>query len=552
MSEQENGEANISDLAKSSGRKEAKSWLPAVPITILAPILVALALTATLLPNTFVINQASQDSTTYISQKYLNVLMAKTKSDAQAPLNKIIPLVNYLGEVPGIVEMFSATQPLHGLIDNPVISNLANLKHNYALDVVLCANAAWKPTYSPTNNPGYNADFANTMGVYNVTTLDYAYFSWVNVVSSPKNLSLDSFSIIDSGAPYNQTGWDINAQTFLPDKTSRPGNPLIFTVSNIMPPPGLMQLGLVPPATGAYFSVQENAGLVIGYVSQQFWAAGTTAETAFPLFTCLGGFQVTTTWIEMLQAAKPLNGSVVAMFNSTSIGVLGSSEMVVNNTAYRQADGSVLYGQPAVDPLTAAFQVEMSKKYLLAFECNPFSPQIAQATKILEANPTYELSVSGTTWIVNVDIVLLGTNDYALLMLAVPRTTVYGEIDRARAKAQALSIGISCAMAFIVAGVFVLVVLPLSALVRQMTQLTKFDFGSLESSGALDKRSWVWELRQVQIVFAMMVKAFAGAIKKNKDIVGSRQTPSSSNAGGGDKPRQLGASSRALPLTADH
>ncbi|KAI8588037.1 hypothetical protein BDZ88DRAFT_440209, partial [Geranomyces variabilis] len=126
MSDQENGKANISDLAKSAGRKEAKSWLPAVPITVLAPILVALALTATLLPNTFVINQASQDSTTYISQKYLKLLMVKvqtkllpncTKADAEAPLLKIEPVVNFLGESPRVVDMFSAPQPLVNLVN---------------------------------------------------------------------------------------------------------------------------------------------------------------------------------------------------------------------------------------------------------------------------------------------------------------------------------------------------------------------------------------------------------------------------------------------------
>ncbi|KAJ3164745.1 hypothetical protein HDU88_005181 [Geranomyces variabilis] len=517
MSDQENGEANISDLAKSSGRKEAKSWLPAVPITVLAPILVALALTATLLPNTFVINQASQDSTTYISQKYLKLLMVKTKADAEAPLLKIEPVVNFLGESPRIVDMFSAPQPLVNLVNNVA------------------------------NNPGYNADIINTKGVYNVTTLDYAYFSWAT--------------------PDQQVAWAMDPTTYLPittrvDPTAANGylqNPVMYQVSNIVPGPGLMQLGLIPPAQSPFFSVTEEGGLVVGYISQQFWAAGNDRSTTLPLFTCVGGLVVTTTWISMLHQAKPLDSAVVAMFNSSALGVLGSSNMLVQNTAIPQADGSVLYGQPIVDDLTAAFQVQMSKMYLAAFKCNEFIPYVAEATSIVQANPSYELSVAGTTWIVNVDIVLLGSNDYALLMLAVPRSElrptdpprafhkVYGEIDRARTKAQRLSIGISCAMAFIVAGVFVLVVLPLMALVRQMTQLTKFDFGSLESSGALDKRSWVWELRQVQIVFSMMVKAFAGAIKKNKDMVASRQTPSGGHAKTGEKNRLVRATAPAMP-----
>ncbi|KAJ3016277.1 hypothetical protein HKX48_004124 [Thoreauomyces humboldtii] len=73
-------------------------------------------------------------------------------------------------------------------------------------------------------------------------------------------------------------------------------------------------------------------------------------------------------------------------------------------------------------------------------------------------------------------------------------------------------------MATFVAGIFLLVVSPLQTMVRQMSQLTKLDFGSLESSGSLDKRSLVWELREVQVHFALMVRAFAFTIYRNKKL----------------------------------
>ncbi|KAJ3161818.1 hypothetical protein HDU86_006589 [Geranomyces michiganensis] len=62
-----------------------------------------------------------------------------------------------------------------------------------------------------------------------------------------------------------------------------------------------------------------------------------------------------------------------------------------------------------------------------------------------------------------------------------------------------------------------------------MATLTKLDFHTLESSGTLDSRSWVWELRQVQVVFATMVKAFAGAIKKNRAFVQKNYGPTTSS-----------------------
>ncbi|KAJ3018016.1 hypothetical protein HKX48_003220 [Thoreauomyces humboldtii] len=318
----------------------------------------------------------------------------------------------------------SATPPLQNLIDNPIISNLANLKHNFKLDVVACVSAAWKTGYNASHNPGYDAAYNVTRGVYNVTTLEYAHYAWVNVVASPYNQSVDSFSIIDAGNPNVQTGWPVLPITRLPDKT---GTPKLFPFSDIIPIPGLMQLGLVPPAVGPVFSINgENDGLVIGYVEQSFWAANESLATGYyPKFFCLGAFQVTTTWIEMMRDAKPLPEAVVAMFESSSLEVLGSSNMVVNSSSVPDpATGVVDYAKAIVDDQTTALQVAMFQRFSEAFQCNPFQPRIAIAQAVVAAEPTFELEVAGILWLMNVDLVLLGTNDYALLLLAIPRTAV--------------------------------------------------------------------------------------------------------------------------------
>ncbi|KAI8584991.1 hypothetical protein BDZ88DRAFT_57285 [Geranomyces variabilis] len=82
-----------------------------------------------------------------------------------------------------------------------------------------------------------------------------------------------------------------------------------------------------------------------------------------------------------------------------------------------------------------------------------------------------------------------------------------------------MSLGISAAVVVGISAIFLLIAMTLQRLARQMVQLTKMDFSTLESSGMLDERSLIFELCAVQKVFATMVRAFAGAIQRNKTII---------------------------------
>ncbi|KAJ3184250.1 hypothetical protein HDU87_005097 [Geranomyces variabilis] len=433
---------------------------------MLAPLLVAVALAGTLVPNTVIIDGASQRSASVISAKYLTNLMIDVKLRAISPLEKVTPFVRYLGTIPDVASIFSAPPPLTGLVNHPVASDFVNLKQQYQMDTVLCMSSAWKPGYSTTNNPAADVD-PTTSAYYKSTTTDWAYMAWY----------------------------------VMQNKYCSAGR----------------------PSVDAYYFIlvnKANNGLALGLVIQQFWNPGQSVYTgALPIYACMGGLQITTTWINMLRDANPLSTSMVAMYDSKTLSVIGSSGMIVNNTASVGPGEYVTYGDPTPDPLAIAFQDVVRARYSTAFQTNPLQANLAAATATVQAEPSYEIDFAGTLWIINVDIAELGTYDYALLVLAIPRSEVFGEIDSARARARGISIGVSVGMAVVIGGIFVLVVLPLSDLVREMAMLTKLDFGTLESSGALDNRSWI---RQVQVVFATMVKAFAGAIKKNRTMVGKQ------------------------------
>ncbi|KAJ3167904.1 hypothetical protein HDU88_001851 [Geranomyces variabilis] len=529
----EQGTANINQLASESSRVEKRSWVPVIPLTVLAPLLVAVALAGTLVPNTLIIDGASQRSASDISAKYLTMLMIDVKLRASAPLEKVTPVVQYLGTIPDVVSIFSAPPPLTGLVNHPVASDFVNLKRQHQMDTVLCMTSSWKPGYSLTNNPAADVD-KTTSAYYKSTTTDYAYMAWMNGLSDPKNLSNYVFSVIDNRAPTVQSAYAVDPITLMPDTSSF----LTYPFSQIIPGTGLMQLGLIQAAPAPFFSINKaNNGLALGLVIQQFWEPGKSVYTgSLPKYACMGGIQITTTWINMLRDANPLSTSMVAMYDSKTLSVIGSSGMVVNNTASVGPGGVVTYGDPSPDPLAIAFQDVVRGRYSTVLGTNPLKANLTAAYATVQAELSYEIDFAGTLWIINVDIVGLGTYDYALLVLAIPRSEVYGEIDRARTRARGISIGVSVGMAVVIGGIFVLVVLPLSDLVREMAMLTKLDFGTLESSGALDNRSWI---RHVQVVFATMVKAFAGAIKKNRAMV-IKQISSTSGVSSGS-PQSVGA-----------
>ncbi|KAJ3005685.1 hypothetical protein HKX48_000512 [Thoreauomyces humboldtii] len=433
------------------------------------------------------------------------------------------PIVEFLGNIPAVRTMFSAAQPISGLINHDVVAEFGNLKVTHSLDTVICISTAWRPGYNASNNPGL-ADAEASLG-YPSTNLTYAYYAWLNALTNPSDLNATLYSVIDAADFSTQSVYLMDAETNIPylsnpAPSTVPQYPIPYPFSPIIPGTGAMQLGLIPAAPKPFWAYNSaNNGLTLGLVIQQFWSTARPAPANPPTYACMAGLQIFTTWINMMRDAKPISTAVVAMFESEKLTILSSSEWIVNNTASTASGGVVTYGTPIRDSLTPGFETAMQNRFLAAFTGDPAA--------VVAADPSFELDVLGTTWIINVDLVALGTYNYALLMLAVPRSEVYGPIDKARKRAQALSIGISIAAAIFIAGVFVIVVLPLSALVNQMTLLTKFDFGSLETSGQLDKRSWIWELRQVQIVFSTMVKAFAGAIAANKKIMyqGGRSNP---------------------------
>ncbi|KAJ3272361.1 hypothetical protein HDU76_010932, partial [Blyttiomyces sp. JEL0837] len=104
---------------------------------------------------------------------------------------------------------------------------------------------------------------------------------------------------------------------------------------------------------------------------------------------------------------------------------------------------------------------------------------------------------------------------------AIPRADFFAKTDEANKKAiiVAVCIGVS---GLVFAGLASwLAMRPLQTLTTAMEKLTKMDFSALEGD-ILNDRSFMTEVRKLQSTFALMCKAFAAGIKKNKSLMGAK------------------------------
>ncbi|KAJ3102655.1 hypothetical protein HDU97_000352 [Phlyctochytrium planicorne] len=144
---------------------------------------------------------------------------------------------------------------------------------------------------------------------------------------------------------------------------------------------------------------------------------------------------------------------------------------------------------------------------------------------------------NGEQWFLATSLFTVKGEDF-VVVVGFPRSDMFAEVDAASKKAIIFSISLGVTGVLLTGCLIFVFLLPLQHMANSMKQLTKFDFSSLES-GNLDRRSMMFEIKQVEDVFFSMVTAFAFAISKNKQL---RSTSiSSTGRGSGDAGKTLTA-----------
>ncbi|KAI8841727.1 hypothetical protein BC829DRAFT_402047 [Chytridium lagenaria] len=125
----------------------------------------------------------------------------------------------------------------------------------------------------------------------------------------------------------------------------------------------------------------------------------------------------------------------------------------------------------------------------------------------------------GQEWFLSTAIINVRGTEF-VLAIGFPRSDMFSKIDSAERQGLIIAISVAVAGLLLTGSLTFLALRPLHKMAIAMKQLTKFDFSSLEN-GALEKRSLMSEIREVESVFDTMVVAFASAIKRNKQLVGN-------------------------------
>ncbi|KAJ3137403.1 hypothetical protein HDU90_002190 [Geranomyces variabilis] len=512
-------EANIAELAQESKQKDRQFRLPPIPLVILAPLLVICALIAVTVPSFIVLNKASSDTTDLLSSEYLESLLNNVKVQAEEPVRKLEPLVEGMMRNPALISTFNG--PFTNMATSAAAPLLLSMGDAYNLASLACYSARWKSGYDLVNDK-----FEWLTAVDHVVIQDvyYAGTRFLGVTEPGISMGVDT----NGGSYINQTGYPYYPFTYVlvdPNRQFMPVYSFTYAIEPEMPPATLEMLGKASSAVdynSTSFSISYFAnGWTVGYVSRVHFPQNDASK--LPDFACAAGLRVDDQWNSMLRELKPpVADSVVAIYDQ-EFAIIASSNMHVDDSSLT---GGALFNKATPDAFTISVQSELKTRYTTG----------ANALTAIGGGTGFTTSLQGRSWVLNsavIDMTFRDTDRF-ILVVAVPHSEIYGVIESAKKRSLGLSIGIAVAMALLIGAVFVAITLPMARLAAQMALLTTLNFGTLETSGALDRRSFIWELRRVQATFATMVKAFAGQLKKNRALMmGATGTSSVGNNGGG-------------------
>ncbi|RKO88789.1 hypothetical protein BDK51DRAFT_39837 [Blyttiomyces helicus] len=120
------------------------------------------------------------------------------------------------------------------------------------------------------------------------------------------------------------------------------------------------------------------------------------------------------------------------------------------------------------------------------------------------------------------------------IVLAVPRNDFFSKIDQSITTSATVIIVLSLVGAMAISLFSLIFTIPLKRLLWMIGELTELNFSVLKDD-QVDKRSYISEISKLEEAFAIMVKAFAVGIKKNREIAALRRNKTDSRKlAGGD------------------
>ncbi|KAJ3186852.1 hypothetical protein HK101_009462 [Irineochytrium annulatum] len=265
-----------------------------------------------------------------------------------------------------------------------------------------------------------------------------------------------------------------------------------------------------------YLNATGTAFWQISYY-RNHWVDKTKAGTTVPDFGCSIGFQIDASLTVYLNSMRVTNNTILMLMDTS--GLLLSTNRPDSIASSTNATVRVT---PDASPVTA---ISLVGRALLSTYGSYSSLPTSNASTVLQ-----QRFADGTEWFLSTTSLTV-SGDQLTFVVAIPRSDLFAQMDAGERRGVIVASAVAC-LGLIITGLMTFFALrPLQRMATSMRKLTKFDFSFLEN-GVLNKRSPLKEIREVETVFDMMVKAFAGAIRRNKTLMGGQTGQGGSSKSG--------------------
>ncbi|KAJ3332583.1 hypothetical protein HDU76_013760 [Blyttiomyces sp. JEL0837] len=262
-----------------------------------------------------------------------------------------------------------------------------------------------------------------------------------------------------------------------------------------------------PKDTNPTYWYSYNHGALLTSVSQNVY---TSVSSTHPSFTCTIGFENSRSLDPLFENIKVTPNTHLFMMDVNTGSLLANS---VPHSVFRISN----YSDPMlpVEQYSPENTNDTVVRDLGAFIKGKYGNY--SLVPNLNSTVTLTTTINGVQWFINLRY-LDDPNNW-LLVVAIPRSDFFDKTDNAAKLAIILSSVIGVVGVGLAAVASIFAMRPLSKLTKAMEKLTKLDFAALEGN-ILNERSFMREVRDLQITFATMCKAFASGIRRNKALTG--------------------------------
>ncbi|KAI8809157.1 hypothetical protein BJ742DRAFT_852855 [Cladochytrium replicatum] len=246
-----------------------------------------------------------------------------------------------------------------------------------------------------------------------------------------------------------------------------------------------------------------NAELLLGYLWLTFATCAPPVPKFGPTAPYSTSFPISAGDLikEIFQKLTPSENSRLFLINASGDILAGNALTSVANAA----NDGFISAIKANDTSTAQLAYDIKQR------TSSYTSMSAVVGSLLET------TIAAEKWTYSVRRLEVPTAVNIYLIAAIPRSDLFSVIDDAQRTSITVTIVFAVVSMIVVVLVTIGITLPVRTLTGEMSKVASFDFSMLER-GFFVENSVFAEIRNMQRTFNTLVKAFAGAIAKNKGL----------------------------------